>query len=920
MPGPPKTAAQLQQEAQLAALTRAYSTPLAVPAPAVPVLPKVTDLIPELPPVPAGGYTRKEANKLFETLVQVPRRPSWCTTGEPVTVKANSVTIQLTNPDLVIHNYEFRLEPSITGPRLRDAFELWRREYLPNAADPGTHVTFDGKRYMYASSALYAIQVGQAREWQAAMAIGGGGGRAGRGGRGGGQQRLQRVVKIKVKLLGVLPIKDAIDYMQGIASREHSIFSYTGAVDNIFRTAATSILTPSGRVLYDRRQKQVTENGLEVVPGYTQAIRAGSDNLLLIVDVTSCVFYEPMPLSDLIKQAFNHSAKHSLSYHEQQQLRRALKNLNVYPTYVESSKRKKYAIQDITQSAADSTFFSLDGVNTSVADYFMREYNIRLQYPHLPCVIAKGGAASSSRARRSTTNDTNVPQIYLPLELCMLVPGQTAARSFGNIDHNKFKPSAMAPAERALMIERGLQQIYDPPMDILTAFGLQPTFQLQEIQGRMLEAPKLLYHPDSIAPTLVPDGGKWDMEQHKVYRGVTLERWAVLPFVPCDPIKVAKFIKQWAGRMRDVGIQVLDHQPPILPPADPEADIELAIQHAYLQAGREVAHPDLLVFILPNKGFALYHGIKRACDVTFGVASQCITLKTVQDARMLHIDNLCLKVNVKLPNGINVRMDPSYMPCVATIPTMFMGADVTHPAQEIRSPSIASVVGSMDAVGAKYACATRIQPIRMEIILDMGSMVLELLQKFYLQTGTKPQRIIFYRDGISEGQFTEVIRTEVTAIRKAFKALDPNYEPKLTFIIVQKRHHTRFFPLEGAPMDRLGNPMPGLLVDCKVTHPFEFDFYIQSHQTFQGLAKPTRYSVLVDDNRFDPNHLAELSYRSCFLYPRGTRSVSMVPAAFYAHVTAARAKAHVIDGERNGQRFFALSTIKPELEKAMYFM
>jgi eukaryotic translation initiation factor 2C len=170
-------------------------------------------------------------------------------------------------------------------------------------------------------------------------------------------------------------------------------------------------------------------------------------------------------------------------------------------------------------------------------------------------------------------------------------------------------------------------------------------------------------------------------------------------------------------------------------------------------------------------------------------------------ARPNHLENMCLKLNVKLPGGTNVRIDPEMLPCVTEIPTIFMGADVTHPAQEIRSPSIASVVGSMDSFACQYASVARIQPIRAEIILDMGSMVVELLQKFYSMTGTKPQRIIFYRDGISEGQFSEVIRTEVTAIRKACKAMGPDYHPKITFMIVQKRHHTRFFPGQGAVTD-----------------------------------------------------------------------------------------------------------------------
>ena len=45
----------------------------------------------------------------------------------------------------------------------------------------------------------------------------------------------------------------------------------------------------------------------------------------------------------------------------------------------------------------------------------------------------------------------------------------------------------------------------------------------------------------------------------------------------------------------------------------------------------------------------------------------------------------------------------------------------------------------------------------MEIIQELSSMVRELLIKFYKSTGGyKPNRIIMYRDGVSEGQFMQV--------------------------------------------------------------------------------------------------------------------------------------------------------------------
>ncbi|CAG7861744.1 unnamed protein product [Brassica rapa] len=52
---------------------------------------------------------------------------------------------------------------------------------------------------------------------------------------------------------------------------------------------------------------------------------------------------------------------------------------------------------------------------------------------------------------------------------------------------------------------------------------------------------------------------------------------------------------------------------------------------------------------------------------------------------------------------------------------------------------------------------------------------------------------LFYRasDGVSEGQFYQVLLYELDAIRKACALLEPNYQPPVTFIVVQKRHHTR---------------------------------------------------------------------------------------------------------------------------------
>lgn len=90
-------------------------------------------------------------------------------------------------------------------------------------------------------------------------------------------------------------------------------------------------------------------------------------------------------------------------------------------------------------------------------------------------------------------------------------------------------------------------------------------------------------------------------------------------------------------------------------------------------------------------------------------------------------------------------------------PVIFVGADVTHPpAGDRTKPSIAAVVGSMDAHPSRYTATVRTQTHRQEIIVELSSMIKELLIQFYRNTHFKPTRIIFYRDGISEGQFDKV--------------------------------------------------------------------------------------------------------------------------------------------------------------------
>lgn len=115
--------------------------------------------------------------------------------------------------------------------------------------------------------------------------------------------------------------------------------------------------------------------------------------------------------------------------------------------------------------------------------------------------------------------------------------------------------------------------------------------------------------------------------------------------------------------------------------------------------------------------------MKRVGDTLLGMATQCVQAKNVNKTSPQTLSNLCLKINVKL-GGINSILVPSIRPKVFNEPVIFLGADVTHPpAGDNKKPSIAAVVGSMDAHPSRYAATVRVQQHRQEIIQELSSMV-----------------------------------------------------------------------------------------------------------------------------------------------------------------------------------------------------
>ncbi|GBC16598.2 Piwi domain-containing protein [Rhizophagus irregularis DAOM 181602=DAOM 197198] len=673
----------------------------------------------------------------------------------------------------------------------------------------------------------------------------------------------------------------------------------------------------TGRSFFTQKESSPIAGGVEVWRGYYQSARPTRGKMMINIDLSATVFYQDGPLIQLITKILKLGSldklRSGLSERDHQMVERTIKNLKIRVNHRAETRTSSFKIEKLTQTPASSTMFEKDGNTINVGTYFQNTYNKRLIYPFLPCVVVRR-------------------HILLPLEVCDVIPGQRYMRKLngGQMDE-MMALTRQNPSIRTNMIRKGVKILNDQT-EFMQQFGVKVSDKMAVVDARVLPAPTIIYHPSSREKHITPINGNWNLRNKKLAIGATLGSWCVLAFLSSDVFPdnvISTFVRELATVCQDTGMNVPNKNPPILH-ANPQGNIEESLKQAWLKAGNSAkAQPQLILCILPNTGQPLYAEIKRVSDTVIGVATQCVQIKHTRKTKKQYCANVCLKINVKL-GGMNSSLSPEQISFISDRPTILMGADVTHPAPGSGNerPSIAAVTASVDSKASRYAASIRIQRGRTEIIADLGNMVKELLKAFYQTCGRKPERILFYRDGVSESQFENVKAIEVEAIKTACHALDNKYNPTITFIVVQKRHHTRIFPIDGGDTDASGNCLPGTVINTVITHPNEFDFYLQSHAGLLGTSRPAHYRVLYDENGFNQDALQTLSYNLCYLYARCTRSISLVPPVYYAHLVTKRAKLHARGGsfsdteseESAGGAAVAFGEVKPVLQRVMYFM
>ena len=534
----------------------------------------------------------------------------------------------------------------------------------------------------------------------------------------------------------------------------------------------------------------------------------------------------------------------------------------------------------------------------------------------------------------------------MPAEVCTVMPGQTIKRRLSPEQTQQMitfacrKPwengnSIVGDGKAVLGLNNSGVGLQSPLNINLTKnysdkhkvrFDLAVGNSLVTVAARVLNAPNVKYRNAQAKETsVIPRFGSWNMANIKFHTGSNLGPWTYIVFrsnrgFSFGVREVAPMVQNFQRFLHNSGINsaglINDPPPPEIQLYDgQEGQNHEAVKNIFraMFEAKRGPRPKFVLCILPFNDVAIYNSIKTVGDTKAGIHTVCcVGSKIMKEQRQdQYFGNVSLKFNLKA-GGINQTLEPAKLGIISEGKTMVVGLDVTHPSPGSKdtAPSVAGIVASVDKFLGQWPADFRIQESRKEMISALEAMFISRLALWQKLNKTLPENIIIYRDGVSEGQYQQLLDQELPQIRNACRQKYPATAtkqgvPKISVIVCGKRHHTRFFPTKEQDADRSSNCETGTIVDRGVTEVRFWDFFVQSHACLQGTARPGHYYVILDEiyrgRAAKPPHqnaadaLEELTHNMCHLFGRATKAVSLCPPAYYADLLCTRLRCYLSD-------------------------
>ncbi|KAB0348414.1 hypothetical protein FD754_013271 [Muntiacus muntjak] len=497
---------------------------------------------------------------------------------------------------------------------------------------------------------------------------------------------------------------------------------------------------------------------------------------------------------------------------------------------------RTYRIDDVDWNKTPRDSFTMsDGKEITFLEYYSKNYGITVKEEDQPLLIHRPSERQNNQGMLLKS------EILLLPELSFMTGIPEKMKKDFRAMKDLTQQINLSPRQHHSALERLLRTISknETATNELTRWGLSLQKDVHKIEGRVLPMERINLRNTSFitSPEL-----NWVKEVTRDLSILTVPMhfWAL--FYPKRAMDQARelvnMLEKIAGPM---GM-------PMSPPAWVELKddrVETYVRTIQSMLGVE-GKIQMVVCIITGTRDDLYGAIKKLCCVQTPVPSQVINVRTIgQPTRLRSVaQKILLQINCKLGGelwGVDIPLKQ----------LMVIGMDVYHdPSRGMRS-----VVGFVASINLKLS---------------------------FQVNHCLPEKIVVYRDGVSDGQLQTVASYEIPQLQKCFEAFE-NYHPKMVVFVVQKKISTNLYL---AASENLATPSPGTVVDHTITSCEWVDFYLLAHHVRQGCGIPTHYVCVLNTANLSPDHMQRLTFKLCHMYWNWPGTIRVPAPCKYAHKLA----------------------------------
>lgn len=566
----------------------------------------------------------------------------------------------------------------------------------------------------------------------------------------------------------------------------------------------------------------------------------GIPKAALIFDVKTCAFFASATIetiyNELLRNERNRGNQNSSS-----KFVTSMKGVKFCLTYDQS---RIFKFGGFTQrNAREMMITTADGNELSINEYFHQHKGISLSNPNLPLI------------RPEVNNNAVFRNTVFPMQCCKILPFQRikVEKMSEVLSRELLKENTIPPHHRYTAIQKAAQEVGGQEGEcgqFMQRFGVTMIPRSNYVEIGSCRPPSIKFGDK----TVTPRNGRFDERYYNYFCASSLlKNFVVAHPSQIDRHDIENFIKNLLDLANRKGLHL---------PRPERRIIELDdLAEKMLELTQE--KKQFLMYI--DSKYVKSHGVLKLNERIATILTQHVSIEAIQKGGLSTMANILNKMHIKVSfnDGIN------YIPIMGNVGNnqlnlstgriLVIGLDSSNIGEGLYSgdhqqnegsstePTVVGMTGNFVRQCFNFCGTYFYQPASKDAainqdILQKGTIWMLNMVRESRPHLPPPSIVFIIRKGLGEGEVPNAVRSEFTAIRKAF--LDFGTTSKFIFSVVTKSHSKRFFAFDN---QNIRNLSPGSVIDSGIVKYGLKEFYLQSHLPLKGSGKAVQYTFPINE-------------------------------------------------------------------------